>query len=413
MRASGQVQSTGQDLPSVSEASVVRDYKQIADRSTSMIAIWQYETNRYVYVNEAILYVTGYEPAELLQGGREFALAKIHPDDIKQGARLYDASLNKAKYRSPDIDDTKPFFTLEFRLKHKDGHWVWLHQEGCVYSRDAEGRIEYIIGTTVNIDKQKAFEEKLLGAAKSLEASHARLRKDHEQLLAMNAAKDEFVSIATHQLRAPATAVKQYLGILLQRYVGDLSDAQRKTLQSAYDSNDRQLRTIDDLLSKVRIDAGNVHLYKTQFNLIRLIEDIAKEQKVKYTERKQTLIVHGDTRRNFMVYADEHLIRMVIENLVDNASKYSMSGKQVEVRLRSEANKVAVDVQDQGIGISKNDQTKLFKKFSRIDSSRTSNIQGTGLGLYWAKEVITLHGGTLRLKASDKSGSTFTFTLPT
>jgi signal transduction histidine kinase len=185
-----------------------------------------------------------------------------------------------------------------------------------------------------------------------------------------------------------------------------------KFLQAAYDSNERELHTIEDLLSKARIEAGNIKAYKSKVYVKELIDSVIDESSVKYAARDQKLTFRFPKQHEIVVNADEHLIRMVLENLIDNASKYSADNKTVAVRLYITGNCAVIDIHDQGFGISKEDQVRLFQKFARIDTPDTSAISGTGLGLYWAKQIVELHGGSIQLKSSSKAGSTFSFTLP-
>ena len=383
----------------------------IASRSPGMIDIYQYPTGKYVYVNSAITHILGYTPEEMLRGGLAFFVEKIHPDDV-EGSKIRNELASKAvEQASPEIDDAVPFASFEYRVKAKDGRYIWLHTDASVYGRTEDGMLEYVVNTCVDITEQKLFEDKLRQIAKQLQSSQNALRAEHDQLIALNAAKDEFVSIASHQLRMPATGVKQYIGLLLQGYAGELSDAQLTILRAAYDSNERQLDTISNLLSTSRLDAGKVQPHKKLCDLVNLTQQVISELQEKFQDRKQLVnFVYKTSPVN--IFVDERLILMVLENLLDNASKYSPDGKEIDITLATKGGEAILDVRDHGYGISKADQMKLFKKFSRIENPLTENISGTGLGLYWAKKVIDLHDGDITLKSSTKSGSTFTVVLP-
>lgn len=383
----------------------------IASRSPGMIDIYQYKTGQYVYVNAAITRILGYTPEEMLRGGLAFFVQKIHPDDF-EGSKIRNELASKAvEHSGPEVNDEVPFASFEYRAKAKDGRYVWLHTDASVYSRSPDGELEYVVNTCVDITEQKLFEEKLRQIAKQLQSSQNALRVEHDQLLALNVAKDEFVSIASHQLRMPATGVKQYIGLLLQGYAGELSDAQLTILRAAYDSNERQLDIISNLLSTSRLDAGKVQPHKKVCDLVNLTQQVIAELHEKFQDRKQQVtFTYKSSPIN--VFVDERLMLMVIENLLDNASKYSPDGKAIEVSLTKKATEVILSVRDHGYGIPKADQVKLFKKFSRIENPLTENISGTGLGLYWAKKVVDLHDGGIKLKSSTKSGTTFSVMLP-
>jgi|GEM_PF-986444 len=243
-----------------------------------------------------------------------------------------------------------------------------------------------------------------------LEAQTAGLIAERQELIDVNSAKDEFISVASHQLRTPATAVKQYIGLLLQGYIGDLPDDQRSMLERANASNERQLKIINDLLLVARVDAGKIDLIKERTNLPNLIRDIATEQQAVLEQRKQALTLELPSGLKAMI--DVRFMRMVIENLLSNASKYSPEGRPISIIAWRSRIYVYIQVKDEGYGISQADQCKLYRKFSRIYNKRAAAVEGTGLGLYWCKKIIELHNGTLELESELDHGAAFTMRLP-
>jgi signal transduction histidine kinase len=237
------------------------------------------------------------------------------------------------------------------------------------------------------------------------------LTKQRSRLMALNRAKDEFIGLASHQLRTPATSVKQYTGMLLENYSGKLTEAQRNMLSTAYESNERQLQVVDSILRVAQIDAGNITLKKEKVDLALLVKEILHGQTSVFATRHQTVdFTPGNS--NFVATVDKEKIRMVLENILDNASKYSPPGKKLEVKLKKSKNNLAISVKDDGVGIVKRDRPKLFKKFSRIDNPLSVAVGGTGLGLYWAKKIIDLHKGSIIVTSKPNRGSTFTISLP-
>jgi two-component system phosphate regulon sensor histidine kinase PhoR len=182
-------------------------------------------------------------------------------------------------------------------------------------------------------------------------------------------------------------------------------------VQAAYENNDRQLQIINDLLRVAQVDAGNVVLKKEKVDLSRLITEILRAQAPVLAARSQT--VHfAPGKRKFVADIDKERVRMALENIVDNASKYSPTGKKLEVALSKNENDLAVAVKDSGVGIAKKDLPRLFKKFSRVDNPLSVAAGGSGLGLYWAKKIIDLHHGSISVTSNPNQGSTFTITLP-
>lgn len=233
-----------------------------------------------------------------------------------------------------------------------------------------------------------------------------------EHLVEINQSKDEFISIASHQLRTPATGVKQYLGMVLEGFFGDLEDAQRNALERAYENNERQLRIVTDLLKVAQVDAGKVVLRQEPIALNDYVADIARDWREKVAKRNQELVFRP-AESEMMVSADPETLRMVVENVLDNASKYTGEGKRITVHIApTKDRKVAIRVIDEGIGIPDAKIDRLFEKFWRMDNEMSAKIEGTGLGLYWAKKIIDLHGGDIRYKHNRPQGSVFDIVLP-
>ena len=234
-------------------------------------------------------------------------------------------------------------------------------------------------------------------------------RTDH--LIELNRSKDEFISIASHQLRTPATGVKQYLGLLREGFMGDVPDAQLEILNKAYESNERQLSIVNDLLRVARVDAGKVNLHPEKIDLRQLVHDVTKELHSVVVSRHQTLdyICNVDAP---LAVVDESSIRMVIENITENASKYSEEHSRISITIDADKRFINISIADEGVGIAEEDRERLFGKFSRIDNILSTKVGGTGLGLYWAKKMVDLHHGVLEYQPNIPKGSIFVIKLP-
>lgn len=257
-----------------------------------------------------------------------------------------------------------------------------------------------------------SFDEELL----SRSLSYALGRKQAEaqrfqHLIELNQAKDEFISIASHQLRTPATGVKQYVGMLLEGMFGELSGPQRELLSKAYESNERQLKIVSDLLKVARVDAGKVVLRKSEADVNTLVKAIVDEEKAIATERGQT-VKFSRAKEPATAWVDQDTIRMVFENLIDNASKYSERDTSIDVSVRVLKKMIRVRIADKGVGIDDEDLARLFEKFSRIHNPLSTQAGGSGLGLYWAKKIVDLHNGTIEVTSEPDKGTTFTVNLP-
>lgn len=232
-----------------------------------------------------------------------------------------------------------------------------------------------------------------------------------QHYIELNQSKDEFISIASHQLRTPATAVKQYVGMLLEGFAGELQKNQFDMLQKAYQSNERQLKIVSDLLKVAQVDAGKVVFIKNHVNLNEMIYDLIYDMRGVFASRHQEVVFEPmDPAPVAMV--DHDSIRMVLDNLVDNASKYSEENKTITISITETEKNILIHVADEGVGISQTEKRRLFEKFSRINNPLSTKVGGTGLGLYWAKKIIDLHDGTISVKSKKGDGAAFTITLP-
>ena len=227
--------------------------------------------------------------------------------------------------------------------------------------------------------------------------------------------KTEFVSIAAHQLRTPLSAIKWTLRMILDGDLGEISQEQRKFLEGTYGSNERMIRLNNDLLNVTRIKEGRF-LYNIQSrDIIEIVEgvidpmkEIARRKKVKFsfkTPKKEIPKVKIDSEK----------VSLAIQNLIDNAIHYTKSGGEVKVSLRysKKEKQILFSVKDSGIGIPKGQQKRVFTRFFRAANAVRAETEGTGLGLFIAKNVIEAHEGKIWFESVEGKGTTFYFTLPT
>lgn len=267
-----------------------------------------------------------------------------------------------------------------------------------------EKYIESIALLEQQIENLKKRERTLTRLTASLERRNLRLEE-------LNAMKDEFIGIASHQLRTPATGVKQYINLLLDGFADDLNDNQKMFLERANESNDRQLHIIDDLLRVARIDSEGFAIRKTEIDPVLMVEEVVDILKGKLDRRHQQLVIKKP-KQSISVNADPDNLRMVLENLIDNASNYTANEKKITISFKDGKGFTSIIIKDEGVGIDKKDYPKLFQKFSRIPNQFSVLIDGTGLGLYWAEKVVSLHNGSIDVRSEVGKGSTFTINLP-
>ena len=237
------------------------------------------------------------------------------------------------------------------------------------------------------------------------------LQQKNEQLKEIDASKDEFISMASHQLRTPLTSMKGYVSMVLEGDVGPITDAQHTILQQAFDSSQRMVYLISDLLNVSRLRTGKFVLTNKVSDLAQVVEDELKQLSTASKERNVTF--HYSKPTTFpKLYLDETKIRQVIMNFLDNALYYTPDGGNVTVSLVADDKSIRYTVTDTGLGVPKEDQKFLFTKFYRAQNARKMRPDGTGLGLYMARKVIAAQGGALLFSSTEGEGSTFGFSLP-
>jgi signal transduction histidine kinase len=198
--------------------------------------------------------------------------------------------------------------------------------------------------------------------------------------------------------------------MLLQGFAGDLTAQQRTYLERAYSSNNRQLHVINDILHLAKLEAGRIVLAEHKFDIADMVREVVDEQREDANKAEVTLKLEAPPRG--MIIGDSHMLRMVVENLVSNAIKYTPSKGKVIVRLNQKTKSWVLIIKDTGVGIADKDLHKLFKQFSRINNSRSDFVTGTGIGLYLAHHLVVLHDGSIGVSSVEGRGSTFTVRLP-
>ena len=225
-----------------------------------------------------------------------------------------------------------------------------------------------------------------------------------EEVNKLSAKKDEFIALASHELKTPLTTIKGYLQIL-SKY--GLKSPEKQFVEKSLTQVDRLYLLIEELLDVSKIEAGKLQLHPEQFNLLQLIKEVADN--MGHIEPSHSILLDNNGCEPFIT-ADKQRIEQVLINLLSNAIKYSPKADKVYVTLRSSAGTVTVGIRDEGIGIAATDKSKLFNRFFRAESIK--NISGLGLGLYLTNEIIQRHGGDIEVNSEPGKGSEFTFTLP-
>jgi signal transduction histidine kinase len=288
------------------------------------------------------------------------------------------------------------------------------HKQGAYTRRDTglldtvADELSIAVQNALSIQEVKELnahlQQRIEGATKELRASNAQLQK-------LDEAKDEFISMASHQLRTPLTSIKGYISMLVEGDVGKVTPDQKHLLDEAFISSERMVRLIGDFLNVSRLQTGKFIIERQPIDLAKVvgqeIESLlpnaaARNLKFSYKQPK-----------NFPTLSlDESKIRQVIMNFADNAIYYSKEKSTIKIELTTVGKTVEFTVKDTGIGVPDKEKEKLFGKFFRATNARKQRPDGTGVGLFLAKKVIDAHDGQVIFESKEGKGSTFGFRLP-
>jgi signal transduction histidine kinase len=226
--------------------------------------------------------------------------------------------------------------------------------------------------------------------------------------------KSEFVSTVSHELRTPMTSIKGYVDLLLMGAAGDMSQPQVRYLQVIKNNAERLHMLVNDLLNISRIETGKVSLDLRPIDVADLVEQVVDGHvRGRIQHEDKNIKITTDLPDNLpLVNADYARITQVLTNLLDNALNYTANGESIKVSALPEGNTICLSVTDSGIGISEENQKKIFDRFFRAEDSMVQKVPGTGLGLAIVRSIVEMHGGQLKVHSKLGQGSTFSFNLP-
>jgi signal transduction histidine kinase len=238
--------------------------------------------------------------------------------------------------------------------------------------------------------------------------------RDVTQEVEVDRMKSEFVSTVSHELRTPMTSIKGFAELMLMGAAGSLSEPQSRYLEVIRDNADRMSDLVNDLLDISRIESGRTALDLQEIDLLKLVEDVTTGHLGDLIQREnKPMEVVADLAHSLpLVNGDHDRITQILINLLDNAFHYTPTGGQIIVGTHLAGEEVEISVSDSGIGISQENQEKIFDRFYRSDEAVVQQIPGTGLGLAIVQSLVEMHGGEISVSSKPGQGSTFTVHLP-
>ena len=313
-----------------------------------------------------------------------------------------------------DIHRTKIVIPLLHQNQETGILFLGEHKSLGYSSRDIE-MLESIAGELAVSIRNSLSMEEINELNKSLQRrideATKELRFSNRQLQRLDEAKNEFISMASHQLRTPLTSIKGYLDMMLEGDLGKISPTQRAVLREAFSSSERMVRLINDFLNVSRLQTGKFTIDKQSVDIAQILRDEVSLLKVVADQRSVEMVLKVDKKIPLLA-VDSEKIRQVMLNMIDNAIYYSNPHKKVVITLRSSGKMIEFSVKDSGIGVPKSEQANLFGKFFRGTNAKKRRPDGTGVGLFLAKKVILSHDGEMIFESEEGKGSTFGFRLP-
>ncbi len=361
---------------------------------------WNVQTGETIF-NEKWAQMVGYTLEELAPISIKTWEALIHPEDLHQ------ASLLLNKHFSGELE----YYECEFRLKHKNGCWVWIYDRGRVVTWTDDGRPLMMFGTHTDITPAKKAKEELLETNRQLQQAIERANEMTAQAELANNAKSEFLANMSHEIRTPMNGIIGMSGLLLDT---ELNEEQHRFAEIVRTSSESLLGIINDILDFSKIEAGRLELEIIDFDLHALLDDFASMLAMRAIDKGLEFICATAPEAPTYLRGDPGRLRQILINLAGNAIKFTHEGEvAVRADVVSESNERVVlrfSVKDTGIGIPKEKKDSLFQKFTQLDASTTRRYGGTGLGLAISKQLCEMMGEEIGVGSEEGKGTEFWFT---
>ncbi len=373
------------------ESTILSNEKKFSALAENInIAIWATEQVRGrikpAYFSGAIEKITGYSNEEFLEDSRLF-FRIIHPDDYHEVIK---------KLRRFLGNDEKKSESFNFRIISKNGNVVWIENKVNIEREQVESTPR-LYGSVSDISANKKAEEEL--------------KKSAEDLKKLNETKDRFISIVSHDLRTPFSSIIGFTDVLLGDE--DLTDEKREEyVRFIRESSGNMLALVNSLLDWTRLQTGRMKFEPQRINARRIAEQSI--QIISGSAMQKEIELISDLKYDIFIHADENLLMQVFNNLISNAVKFTHPGGEIRIESKPIIYKKMFEfaVKDNGVGIKEDDLAKLFRIDTKFTTNGTGGEKGSGLGLSLCHDIVTKHGGEMRVTSERGKGTTFYFTLP-
>jgi PAS domain S-box-containing protein len=348
---------------------------------------WNVQTGETRF-NERWADIVGLRLADLAPVSIRTWAELAHPDDLGASQGLLEKHFR----------GETPYYECEARMRHRDGHWVWVLDRGRVMTRTADGQPEWMFGTHQDITQRRSMEDDLRAAKQAAEAA--------------NSAKSQFLANVSHEIRTPLNAV---LGMHRLLENTELSGKQRDLLSKADQAGHSLLDILNDVLDLAKIEAGEMSLQSDVFELKALLEELATIYAPSASGKGITFSAHLRGMDACWMVGDRLRLRQVLANLVGNAIKFTQAGGVLllaDVDRSGDEARLNLKVRDSGIGIAPDALKRLFNPFMQADDTTTRRFGGTGLGLSIVRNLVEMMAGEVSVTSTPGRGSEFNVVLP-
>ncbi len=315
----------------------------------------------------------------------------VHPDDLQRCLDIYISAFDK-----------RDKFSMDYRLRHFDGEYRWIVDDGCPIYGSKNEFIGYV-GQCYDITERKLLEA-------SLKEKNAKIELQNEELQKLNSVKDKFFSIIAHDLKSPLNAIMSFSEMLIEQINEKDYEEIEKHADFIQQSTKRTIDLLMNLLEWTKSQTGRIEFNPELFEIAAFInkttliyDDIAGQK---------SITIKKVLPESKLIFADKAMISTILRNLISNAIKFTMPGGEIIVSASEKQNEILFSVKDTGVGITKNSIEKLFRLDQSFSTSGTNKEKGTGLGLILSKEFVEKQNGKIWVESEEKIGSTFYFSLP-